>query len=62
MSRFPSSTEKPVIGSCQLYAGHRLVSKQGIFQTYFRLVARPDFDDIIKPFDTSTPVQFHSAP
>jgi hypothetical protein len=24
--------------------------------------ARPDFDDIIKPFDTSTPVQFHSAP
>src|SRR5665647_1057368 len=32
------------------------------FQTYLRLVARPDFDDIIKPFDTSTLVQFHSAP
>jgi hypothetical protein len=39
-SRFPSSIEKPVLGSCQLYTGHRLVSKQGLFQTHLRLAVQ----------------------
>jgi hypothetical protein len=51
-----------MLGSCQLYTGHRMVSKQGFFHTRPRLVTPPGFDDIIRVFDTSTLVQFHSAP
>jgi hypothetical protein len=61
MCRFPSSTEKPVLGSCQLYTGHRLVSKQGIFQTPPKIPLKPWFWWHPYAFDTSTLVQFHSA-
>jgi hypothetical protein len=37
-----------MLSSRQLYAGHRLVSKQGLFQTLPRLQTHPGFDDIIK--------------